>query len=120
MAAIEIPATGWYVLTNARVHGSQAPGLSGRADADGLILCDLAVADGVITGIAAQSAGRPTPPRAIDLAGRIVMPAFVDCHTHIDKGHIWPRKPNPDGSFAGALSSAGADRATRWSADDVA
>ncbi|TIW30959.1 MAG: cytosine deaminase, partial [Mesorhizobium sp.] len=41
-------------------------------------------------------------------------------HTHIDKGHIWPRKPNPDGTFMGALNATGADRAARWSADDVA
>ncbi len=62
----------------------------------------------------------PTAPAAIDLAGRIVFPCFVDCHTHIDKGHIWPRKPNPDGTFMGALVSAGDDRVARWSAADVA
>nr|MBA3449475.1 cytosine deaminase [Pseudaminobacter sp.] len=39
---------------------------------------------------------------------------------HIDKGHIWPRKPNPDGSFPGALTATGEDRAARWSAEDVA
>ncbi|TIM97824.1 MAG: cytosine deaminase, partial [Mesorhizobium sp.] len=65
--------------------------------------------------------GRPnTPAGAVDLGGRIVMPCFVDCHTHIDKGHIWPRKPNPDGTFMGALNATGADRAARWSAEDVA
>ncbi|TIX38271.1 MAG: cytosine deaminase, partial [Mesorhizobium sp.] len=47
-------------------------------------------------------------------------PCFVDSHTHIDKGHIWPRKPNPDGTFMGALNATGADRAARWSAEDVA
>jgi cytosine deaminase len=25
----------------------------------------------------------------------MVFPAFVDMHTHLDKGHIWPRSPNP-------------------------
>lgn len=59
-------------------------------------------------------------PDAIDLGGRIVLPCFVDCHTHIDKGHIWPRQPNPDGTFMGALNATGADRAARWSAQDVA
>ena len=49
-----------------------------------------------------------------------MLPAFVDCHTHIDKGHIWPRKPNPDGTFIGALDAAGDDRAARWNAADVA
>lgn len=119
MAAIEIPETGWYVLANARVPVSLAPALAGREETDGLAAADVAVADGRITGVAARGE-RPAPPRAIDLAGRIVMPAFVDCHTHLDKGHIWPRKPNPDGSFMGALDAAGADRVARWSAEDVA
>jgi cytosine deaminase len=41
-------------------------------------------------------------------------------HTHLDKGHIWPRSPNPDGTFMGALATVGADRTARWSAGDVA
>jgi cytosine deaminase len=44
---------------------------------------------------------------------------LVDIHTHLDKGHIWPRRPNPDGTFAGALDQAGADREANWSAEDV-
>jgi cytosine/creatinine deaminase len=50
----------------------------------------------------------------------MVLPAFVDMHTHLDKGHIWPRSPNPDGTFMGALTTVGADRAARWTAADVA
>lgn len=49
----------------------------------------------------------------------IAMPCFVDCHTHLDKGHIWPRRPNPDGSFMGALESVGADRLACWNSLDV-
>ena len=49
----------------------------------------------------------------------MVLPAFVECHTHIDKGHIWPRTPNPDGTFMSALESVGRDRVARWSAEDV-
>lgn len=116
---IDIPENGWYVLANARVPVSLAPALAGGEEADGLVASDIAVADGRITGIAVRGR-RPAPPRAIDLGGRIVLPAFVDCHTHLDKGHIWPRKPNPDGSFMGALDAAGADRVARWSAEDVA
>lgn len=56
---------------------------------------------------------------SIDMGGSIVFPAFVDMHTHLDKGHIWDRAPNPDGSFPGALETVGADRAANWSADDV-
>ena len=90
------------MLANARLHRSLTPGLAAPFDADGFALADIAVAEGKIAGIAARGE-KPAPPRAIELGGRIVLPAFVDCHTHIDKGHIWPRKPNPDGSFMGAL-----------------
>ncbi|MEM9269573.1 MAG: amidohydrolase family protein, partial [Pseudomonadota bacterium] len=56
---------------------------------------------------------------AIDMGGRMVLPAFVDMHTHLDKGHIWARSPNPDGTFLGALSTVGEDRVARWTAQDV-
>ncbi len=57
---------------------------------------------------------------AVDMKGAIAFPTFVDMHTHLDKGHIWPRSPNPDGSFAGALGAVGSDRMASWSAQDVA
>ena len=69
---------------------------------------EVAVADGKI---AAGKQGE-----AVDLAGRVVMPLFTDMHTHLDKGHIWNRNPNPDGTFVGALTSVGDDRAANWSA----
>jgi cytosine/creatinine deaminase len=59
------------------------------------------------------------PFPAIDMAGAMVLPAFIDMHTHLDKGHIWPRSPNPDGSFLGALGAAGADSQRYWTAGDV-
>ena len=116
---VELPSSGWYVLANARVHASLTTAPMGPGDADGFVLADIAVADGAISGIARRTADRPTPPRAVDLAGRIVMPCFVDCHTHLDKGHIWHRQPNPDGTFMGALEAVGADRAANWTAADV-
>jgi cytosine/creatinine deaminase len=62
--------------------------------------------------------GAPQPV-AVDMAGAMVFPAFVDMHTHLDKGHIWPRSPNPDGTFMGALNTVRADSAARWTADDL-
>jgi cytosine/creatinine deaminase len=118
MTPVEIPATDAFTLANARVHSSLTPGLKAAFDNDGFTLANIAVDRGKVKSVAA-AALQPVAD-AIDLAGRIVLPAFVDCHTHIDKGHIWPRKPNPDGSFTGALNAAGADRAARWSAEDVA
>ena len=114
-----IPDSASYRLGNVRVHQSLTPGLAATFDSDGFALADIAVTDGKISTIAARGKSK-APADAIDLAGRIALPCFVDCHTHIDKGHIWPRKPNPDGTFMGALNATGADRAARWSAEDVA
>jgi len=114
-----IPTSGSYRLTNIRLHRSLTPGLAATFNSDGFALVDMSVADGKISSISAH--GKPNVAGdAIDLAGRIVLPCLVDCHTHIDKGHIWPRKPNPDGTFMGALNATGADRTARWSAEDVA
>lgn len=55
----------------------------------------------------------------VDMGGAMIFPAFVDMHTHLDKGHIWPRNPNPDGTFMGALTTVAKDRAQRWTPEDV-
>jgi cytosine deaminase len=114
-----ISASGAFTLVNARLHASLTPSLQAAPDAEGFVLADIDVADGKVARIEAAQQGR-TAADATDLAGRIVLPCFVDCHTHIDKGHIWPRKPNPDGTFAGALEAADADRTARWGEDDLA
>jgi cytosine/creatinine deaminase len=49
-----------------------------------------------------------------------VLPRLVDVHTHIDKGHIWARAQNPDGTHLGARAAVMADREANWSRDDVA
>ena len=55
---------------------------------------------------------------AVDMAGAMAFPCFTDMHAHLDKGHIWPRSPNPDGTFMGALTTVDADHA-RWTASDL-
>lgn len=55
-----------------------------------------------------------------DMRDGLVLPGFADIHTHLDKGHIFARSPNPDGTFMGALLTAQDDREARWSADDLA
>lgn len=59
-----------------------------------------------------------TAAGGVDLDGGMVFPCFVDVHTHLDKGHIWPRTPNPDGTFAGALDAVRAVRG-RASPEDI-
>jgi cytosine deaminase len=75
-------------------------------------LADIAIAGGRIV---ADRAGLPREA----MGGRMVWPGFVDLHTHLDKGHVWPRAENPDGSFAGALAAVAADRLAHWTAEDV-
>ena len=50
----------------------------------------------------------------------MVWPGLVDVHTHLDKGHVWPRTQNPDGTFMGALTASAEDRRRYWTAEDVA
>lgn len=113
------PAPAWR-LTDARVPRAMCDAHGTASGQDGLVRVDLVIRDGVIASI--LPAGTQTPDAdlpALDLDGGIVLPRLVDVHTHLDKGHIWPRKPNPDGSFLGALMSVGEDRAANWSAQDV-
>lgn len=119
MTSPVIPAGNAYVLTRAKLNAAVTPGLAASADADGFVLCDVTVAAGTIAAIAPHREASMAGAGSQDLAGRIVLPLFIDCHTHLDKGHIWPRKPNPDGTFAAALQAAGEDRAARWNAADL-
>ncbi|MEL6838124.1 MAG: cytosine deaminase [Pseudomonadota bacterium] len=81
-------------------------------DGTGLVNTTICIMHGQIV---ADAADAPT----IDMRGAIAFPTFVDMHTHLDKGHIWPRSPNPDGSFEGALGAVRADSQANWSAEDV-
>lgn len=84
-----------------------------------LITTDLTLQDGKIVKTDAGELAETTIDRPeIDMKGAMVFPAFVDMHTHLDKGHIWPRASNPDGSFMGALETVHADHAN-WTAADV-
>lgn len=74
-----------------------------------LIQTDIGIADGKIS--------QPHGPQ-VDMKSAIVLPAFVDCHTHLDKGHILPRAANPDGTFIGALTNVRGDHAN-WTPEDV-
>jgi cytosine deaminase len=98
-------------LTRARIPRALTEG--GAADAEGFVLRDLWLDAGRV------AFDGPADAPAVNLGGAIALPCFADCHTHLDKGHIWPRKPNPDGTFAGALNAVHDDRETNWSAADV-
>jgi cytosine deaminase len=87
------------------------------ADVDGLIAVNIDIRDGRIERVLPSKPD--VPPGSIDLDLSQVWPAFVDVHTHLDKGHILPRAFNPDGTVLGAVRSVAADRTAHWSSDDV-
>ena len=117
---IDIPGAADFTLHNATVPTCLVDDLLADVsnDDDGLSRLDIDIADGRIVSLRPARGGEPAPG-GVDLDSSMVWPCFVDVHTHIDKGHIWPRKRNPDGTRNGALASTGEDRAANWSADDL-
>ena len=105
---------GPVTIRRARVPPVLAPALGAMGE---LAPCDIAIADG---RIAASAAELPPGGASVDAGGGIVFPGFADLHTHIDKGHIWPRASNADGTHGAALAAVKADRESNWSAADVA
>lgn len=114
-----IPNASAYRLTNARSPLCLIDGAGLAADLDGLTLVDLGIEDGRIVSILPAGTETPDSGPAFNLDGGIVLPRLVDAHVHLDKGHIWPRRRNPDGTFMGALNNVMVDREANWSADDV-
>jgi len=85
---------------------------------EGLCLVDLQINQGKIEQVVAASNTIKDLP-SWDLQQKIVLPCLIDVHTHLDKGHIWERSPNLDGTFEMALDQARADSAKYWTAEDV-
>lgn len=92
-----------------RLRNVTVPGcFVGRGD--DLVVTDLTIWDDKISDRGGKD---------VEMDRAMVLPCFVDMHTHLDKGHISPRAPNPDGTFMGAIRTVGADRAANWSERDV-
>jgi cytosine/creatinine deaminase len=107
-------STGTVTLTNARVPAA-ATGKVG----DGSVLdVDIEITDGRIVAIR-PTGSAPVSGATHDMDKGLVLPAFVDIHTHLDKGQIWQRKENPDGTWMGALLAVANDRERRWAIEDV-
>lgn len=114
---ISPPNAARFVLSNATVPAVTVEQVDVPVT-EGLATVDIVISDGMIAAI--RPAGTaPTDYARTDLKDGMVWPCFADIHTHLDKGHIWPRQANPDGSFMGALDAVRADREANWSAADV-
>lgn len=112
----KLAGEGAYVLARAHVPACLAELPAVRPD--GLALVDLEIDGGRLAALAPHDPARERIAWA-DLGGRMVWPCPLDLHSHLDKGHIWPRAANPDGTFMGALHAVQADRQGRWCAADV-
>ena len=113
MATID---TSWpgndVVLLDARLPDA-ARGLASGA----VRQCNIRIANGAVSAIGPDIVPADHEPYHY-CHGGLVIPALVDGHTHLDKGHIWGRTENPDGSFMGALRSVAGDQ-LHWSAADI-
>ncbi|MBX4992829.1 cytosine deaminase [Rhizobium binae] len=114
---ISPPNAGRFALSNATLPAAAVTGYDAPA-VEGLVKADLVITDGIIAAVVPPGAA-PAELAKSDLREGMVWPCFTDMHTHLDKGHIWPRSANPDGTFPGALEAVRADREANWSAGDV-
>jgi cytosine deaminase len=120
VAPFALPAAGPYVLKRARVLGRSLPEPVGPLDYDGFAIVDILVDEEVIAKIAPHGTVGFGDAPEVAMSGRIVLPLFVDVHTHLDKGHIWRRMRNRSGDFPSAVAATIEDRSANWSAADVA
>lgn len=86
---------------------------------ENLAAVDIEIREGKITSVRAIGSSDTALIPSINAGSSLVWPCFVDMHTHLDKGHIWPRSPNPDGTFDGALETVRQDSSQRWNLEDV-
>ncbi|MEC4805677.1 MAG: cytosine deaminase [Jaaginema sp. PMC 1079.18] len=107
-----------YWLKNARVPISLLSDCALKPQTrEGLCCVDIEINQGEISQI--------LPPSDIALEGLsfnlkkgIVLPCFIDSHVHLDKGHIWERSPNLEGTFDNAIALCLED-SNNWHAEDL-
>ena len=114
---LDMPNARTFALTQVSIPTVNIEAPVGAA-LEGLTRADILISDGKVVDIVPVGTAPADLPQ-MDLRYGMVLPCFTDMHTHIDKGHIWPRQPNPDGTFTGALQAVRADTVAHWSANDV-
>ncbi len=109
-----------YWLTNAHIPESLIPkNHYYQKTREGLCLADILIEQGKIKQVLPTNTIQSNNIEQINLHKKIILPCFIDLHTHLDKGHIWERSPNPDGTFNTALKTAIDDEQKYWQPEDV-
>ena len=117
---ITVPPADRYRIINARLPVDLTPELEKAGDTDRFAACEILVESGRIAALNPPGGTTPAADEpTVDLRDGIALPRFVDIHTHIDKGHIWPRRPNLAGTHFAARTAAAEDREANWNAEDV-
>ena len=108
-------------VLNARVPRNliveEEPFLSGPGD--GYALIDIGVRNGFITQLSPSGGATAVASHVLDAKGGIVLPCYVDVHTHLDKTHTFQRVANSDGTLQGAVCAEQEDMALHWNLQDV-
>ncbi|NTF33550.1 cytosine deaminase [Rhizobium skierniewicense] len=112
-----VPQEERFALINATLPSVTVEGFAAPAK-DGLVSADIVIAGGMIEAVLPAGSAPLDLPRT-DLRNGMIFPCFVDMHTHLDKGHVWDRRANPDGTFTGALDNVREDRVAHWSSQDI-
>ncbi|HEY9638914.1 MAG TPA: cytosine deaminase [Coleofasciculaceae cyanobacterium] len=120
------PTSSHFWIKNAHIPvallSQPDPAITAQQTFEGLACVDMEIREGVIGQIALAGSQIPDSipnGETIDLRQGIVFPCFVDMHTHLDKGHIWGRAPNLDGTFDNALETVQRDSEQNWNTKDV-
>lgn len=108
-------------VRNARVPRNlivgEEPFLSGPGD--GYALIDIGVRNGFITQLSPSGGGTTDASYVLDARGGMVLPCYVDVHTHLDKTQTFHRVVNSNGTLQGAICAEHEDMALHWNLQDV-
>lgn len=82
------------------------------------VLARIELEAGRVQSVRPASDGMAPSSQGWDLAGTLVLPGFVDAHTHLDKAFTLPRMKEVQPGLLGAIDAMLNDR-VHWSANDV-
>lgn len=88
----------------------------GVVDWEGITNCRIGVSDGKVVSVHPELGAGGSAD--FDHRDSILLPGFLDSHTHLDKAHSWNRAPNRSGTFNEALQNLHDDK-DHWTEEDV-